>query len=510
MRRVSALHSRRRPRRAPAIGAARAHVGSPDIFYEGNAGPYPVLVMIQPPDVVPGTAQITVRVFQDDVRRVTLQPIYFQTGSDGAPRPDEATRAVGDARLFSGQLWLMAFGSASVNIGVEGPAGSGATIVPVPAVATARRKMDGTLGSLLLILGLFLFSGAVAIIGACARDSVLAPGVEAGSAVRRRARAVMLITGSIFALALFLGNRWWNSEDKRYLRVMYKPIELNASARIEDTRRVLRFTLNDPGGLHRQMSDLIPDHGKLMHLFMVREPSLDAFAHVHPVRVDPETFDAVLPPIPPGRYRLFADVVHENGLAETLTGVSGVPAAPAALSKNPGGDPDDAWHIGGADANGAITAPDGSRMIWEQPTDRRFKAGRPESLRISVKAPDGSPAALEPYMGMLGHAAVLRDDGAIFVHLHPVGTVSMAAQQALAQRVRTSVSPSADGNMSPMDHSAHMAVMDHSARGAPVSSVSFPYSFPKPGRYRIWVQVKREGRVLTGVFDAHVKNNNEL
>jgi hypothetical protein len=51
----------------------------------------------------------------------------------------------------------------------------------------------------------------------------------------------------------------------------------------------------------------------------------------------------------------------------------------------------------------------------------------------------------------------------------------------------------------------NMAVpMDHDAMRALSSVVSFPYAFPQPGDYRLFVQVKRHGEVETGVFDAHV------
>ena len=39
-----------------------AHVGSPDTFFGGKAGPYDVRVTVRLPGVIPGRAQVTVRV----------------------------------------------------------------------------------------------------------------------------------------------------------------------------------------------------------------------------------------------------------------------------------------------------------------------------------------------------------------------------------------------------------------------------------------------------------------
>jgi hypothetical protein len=43
-------------------------------------------------------------------------------------------------------------------------------------------------------------------------------------------------------------------------------------------------------------------------------------------------------------------------------------------------------------------------------------------------------------------------------------------------------------------------------RGAIITSheVTFPYAFPRAGAYRLWVQVRLDGRVQTGVFDMQV------
>ena len=55
--------------------------------------------------------------------------------------------------------------------------------------------------------------------------------------------------------------------------------------------------------------------------------------------------------------------------------------------------------------------------------------------------------------------------------------------------------------------SAPMAGMTHtSVAPLPIpGQVSFPYGFPEPGVYRLFVQVKQAGRIETGVFDARVE-----
>ena len=55
---------------------------------------------------------------------------------------------------------------------------------------------------------------------------------------------------------------------------------------------------------------------------------------------------------------------------------------------------------------------------------------------------------------------------------------------------------------SPMTGTMSMPMADS---GPLPPQVNFPYGFPQPGDYRIFVQIKRAGRVETGVFDAHVQ-----
>ena len=83
-----------------------AHVNSPDVFFDGMAGPYPVLVSIRPPLVIPGTARVEVRISKPGVQRVDILPLPLSgPASKLPPTSDVTVRSTADPNLVTGQLW---------------------------------------------------------------------------------------------------------------------------------------------------------------------------------------------------------------------------------------------------------------------------------------------------------------------------------------------------------------------------------------------------------------------
>lgn len=466
-----------------------AHIGSPNVFFAGKAGPYDVKVVVRPPEVVPGIARVTVRV-GGDVERVSIRPVYWRAGSKGAPAADDASKLAGASGTFEGSLWLMARGAYSVDVKVAGAAGEGSVLVPVASVATGQLKMSRTLGAILAALGLVLVAGLVNIVYKAAGESLLPPSERLDSARRRTAQRVAALSLPVLALALFGGARWWNAVDRSYERSIYNPAPLGVELAGTDLRVAIKDVVYGARGV---ASPVMPDHGKMMHLFVVKSGDARAFAHLHPVPLDSSitpTFVTKLPPLPAGTYHLYGDVVHETGFERTLVGTLAIPdSQPRAGAPS---DPDDAWHVGDAAANRTATLADGSTMRLEVEA---------QTLRVSVLDPKGQPARLEAYLGMPAHGVVTRLDGSVYVHLHSMGTITMAAQAAFAIRDRGDTTTA--GRLMLTGHSAHGA-----ARADTMPSVvEFPYEFPRDGDYRIFVQVKRAGRIHTGAFAVTVADS---
>ena len=477
--------------------AGTAHVNSPDVFYDGYAGPYHLLVTLRPPAVVPGVAQVQIRSVSNDVNEIKILPLrMIGVGAKMAPLPDLAKRSVADPQLFSGSLWIMVRGSWKIQILASGSKGTAQLDVPLPAVSTSSQPMQGGLGVLLAFLGLALGAGLIGIIFAATREASLDADEGPAPAQNRRGRIGLGIAAVIVVAAFVLGNQWWGHEASANDRLNYRVPNMKPSLEgsllrlhLENPNQAepTRFRSEQPDRI--RLDDLIPDHGHLMHLFIVRMPDMKAFWHLHPDQVQPGDFAVNLPIMPEGQYKLYADIVHHTGFPETQVATMNLPAVTGeALS----GDDSGSFDLAPADKVAQLSG--GYRMVWESDAPAgpngerrampRFKAGEPYWFRFRVEDKDGKPATdLEPYMGMAGHAVFMSTDGNIFAHVHPAGSVSMAA-------VNLAEGHSAKAGMESMKHEPSSA------------EVSFPYGFPKPGDYRIFVQVKRAGKVETAEFAA--------
>jgi hypothetical protein len=478
---------------------AQGHIGSPDIYLDGKAGPYRLFVTVRPPSVIPGVADLEVRSSTSGITRVHAVPMPMAgPGAKFAPVPDTLTLSKEDPQLFTGTLWMMEPGSWQVRIRAEGSRGDGTISIPVPAAALVTKRMQFGLGALLSVLGLFLVAGVVAMAGASVREARLDAGVTPTPNRLRAGRVAMIVALGLTIAALWFGDRWWNSEARSYGQNVYKPIQMTASV-VEPQSLTLK--LSDPGWLEgpgwrgiftRSTDDFVPDHGYLMHLYVIREPGLDVIYHLHPDLVAPGAFRLSLPSMPAGVYNLYADVVHANGFPETL--VSSIKLSSEIHGRRLAGD--DAmgsapgWSKTAAGSN-EFPLPDGYRMEW-LPVAGGLYAKRPVLFHFRLTKPDGgAPNDMAFYMGMLGHAAFIKTDGTVFAHVHPTGSVSMAALM-LAQQNSTS-------GMEGMDRGSG----GESSAALP-STVTIPYGFPSPGRYRIIIQMKHGTTIETGIFDAMV------
>jgi hypothetical protein len=452
-----------------AADSAYAHVGSPDVFLDTQAGPYHVLVTVRPPHAIPGVADVEVLAPANDLTRVQIVPLPLTgPGAQFAPAPDVAVRSADTPGLFTGHLWVMTAGSWQVRVTAHGERGEGMRSVPVPTLPQTTLAMTPGLRLLLLAFMLLLCGGFVAIAAAIAREARLAPGETPGPSAIRRGHIVGAIAGIAAIAIMLLGNKWWSVEASAYNRYVYKPLE--ASATLDGSQ--LTLALRDPGWIpSRRTDDFVPDHDHLMHLFVV-SPALDRLWHLHPSESRPGAFTQPLPDMPAGRYEIFGDVVHATGVPETVTGAfttDAIGGAPLA------GD-DSAWAVGASSAG---------RIVWVRDTTSPLVTKTLTLFTFRAENADGTPAQdVELYMGMPGHAMFVRTDRRVFAHVHPAGSAPMAALQIAM----------------PASAPAHA----HHAAALP-PTVTFPYGFPEPGDYRIFVQMKRAGRIVTGAFDAHVR-----
>jgi hypothetical protein len=211
----------------------------------------------------------------------------------------------------------------------------------------------------------------------------------------------------------------------------------------------LSFVVRHPR-THAPINEYLIVHDRPAHMFVVSS-DLRVFDHVHPEPGGNGRLELTWQPPRPGRYHFLLDVVPRDAFPQLLESVVEVPGGtpvrePIGLSSL-------------ASAHGVTASLETAA----------FFAGRWE--RFEVKLTDtatGAPlTGWEPWLGAWGHMFAIRDGATEPMHAHP-------------------------------DE-------DSIVRTAEGTSVTFDVLFPRTGRYGVWVQVQRNGVVVTLPFSVEVQ-----
>ena len=183
-------------------------------------------------------------------------------------------------------------------------------------------------------------------------------------------------------------------------------------------------------------------HSQLAHLILVRR-DLTRFQHLHPTLADDGTRSAefVLPD--PGVYRAFVDVLVDG--QPTTLGVDLLSSGSAQYEARPQSTRE-------ADIDGYDV----------ELASEKIPVGETVGIEFEVRQ-DGDVAHLDPYLGALGHLVTLRDGDLAYLHVHPEET-------------------------DPED-----------------GVVRFAVRFPTAGRYRLFLQAKPNGELITTSFDVAIE-----
>jgi uncharacterized membrane protein len=238
----------------------------------------------------------------------------------------------------------------------------------------------------------------------------------------------------------------------------------------DDLERLLTFIPTDDG---QPLRDLPVVHEHPMHVTVVSR-DLAFFDHVHPIPQPDGSLQLQYRFPRNGDYVVFAEFTPHGQRDQVFRYEMPVRAEQTM--------PQTFEHAATAatllvDAAGLDVSPAGGHPIADHPDltaeltcQPRAPAAGISTMLVFHLARGGQPLTdLEPYMGAMGHCAIISQDTGTFLHCHP--------EQLYP--------PTPD------------------TRGGPV--MAFHAVFPKPGRYKVWGQFQRQGRVFIADFvvDVH-------
>lgn len=212
------------------------------------------------------------------------------------------------------------------------------------------------------------------------------------------------------------------------------------------------FSIVDDEG--NTLKDFAITHTKPMHVIVVRR-DLANFQHVHP-EYDKRTGTFILKDLTfptDGPYRIFADFAPEGGMKDPM----GAPLV-VTISENVSvGSNYTPQSIGSEEKKKTF---DGHQINLV--TNGALTTGMESMLTFNISQNGKQVTDLQEYLGALGHSVILREGTLDFIHAHPVGIQNQNG------------------------------------------TVSFMVSFPEAGKYKVFTQFQRAGKVFVTDFVVSV------
>ena len=189
---------------------------------------------------------------------------------------------------------------------------------------------------------------------------------------------------------------------------------------------------------------------KRMHLIVVSD-DLEFFAHIHPKYTDQGQFD-IEPSLPKaGNYTLFSDY-KPAGDAERVSlmhlSVAGTKEASAKIDKS-------------------STKSFGKTKVSFSTDKEQIKANEPLTLKFDIQdtATNTPVKDLQPYLGKTGHLIIVKQSNTL---------------------------------------TSEDYIHAHATEGTALGKVDFETQFPEPGKYKLWGQFNRNGKIITADFWVNV------
>ncbi|GII97393.1 hypothetical protein [Sinosporangium siamense] len=288
------------------------------------------------------------------------------------------------------------------------------------------------------------------------------------------------------------------------------PEEASAGRRVE-----FDLLLTD-GATGRPVDDLLVHDSALIHLIVV-SPS-GRLWHLHPVRIGRGHYQVSLVAGEAGHYAVTAEVARRGGGVQLLRSATGFEVGPglahavpapepkglglrevdgtavdlsvtggaygeatgiAGSNGTPGtpGTPGTEGVSGGSAAKGVSAEAGAAKEAAVEPSATEVVAGQATTINAKI----GDTADLQPWLGMEGHMIVVgplpegkpvgkaTESAPIWAHVHAMGAVRKDGVGGQPDETVAAFGP----------------------------TVRFTYTFPQPGRYRLWVQAERNYSIVT-------------